>query len=154
MRGVETGKFLGWYFPEENKVPFFIANLNCCYTSDRAYDVRRHIEGKHAIVNRNNMNYASNTSNTLIDGNVECDGYANRRKKGTYKRKPTKFEKEKILDRGVKENGGDYKEGNDKMVIGEKYSIIKIFQCNFCIFKSKHKWVVRRHLEKKHSETQ
>ena len=120
MGGVETGKFLGWYFPEENKVPFFIANLNCCYTSDRAYDVRRHIEGKkHAIVNRNNMNYASNTSNTLIDGNVECDGYANRRKKGTYKRKPIKFEKEKIIDRGVKENGGDYKEGNDKMVIGE-----------------------------------
>ena len=100
------------------------------------------------------MNYVSNTSNTLTDGNVECDGYANRRKKGTYKRKPIKFEKEKIIDRGVKENGGDYRKGNDKMLIGEKYSIIKIFQCNFCIFKSKHKWVVRRHLEKKHNETQ
>ena len=84
MGGVETGKFLGWYFPEENKVPFFIANLNCCYTSDRAYDVRRHIAKKHAIVNRNNMNYASNTSNTLIDGNVECDGYANRRRKRVH----------------------------------------------------------------------
>ena len=52
------------------------------------------------------------------------------------------------------ENGGDCRKGNDKMVIEEKYNIIKIFQCNFCIFKSKHKWVVRRHLEKKHSETQ
>ena len=162
MGDVETGKFLGWYFPEENKVPFFIANLNCCYESDRAYDVRRHIEGKHAIVNRNNNNMNNNTSNTLIDGNAECDVYANRRKKATYKRrkrttykrKPTKYEKGKIIDRGVKENGGDYKEGNDKMVVGEKYSIIKLFKCNFCIFKSKYKWVVRRHLEKKHSETQ
>ena len=54
----------------------------------------------------------------------------------------------------MKENGGDYRKGNDTMVIGGKYSIIKIFQCNFCIFKSKHKWVVRRHLEKKHNETQ
>ena len=65
------------------KIKFlFYSNLNCCYESDRAYDVRRHIEGKkHAIVNRNNMNYASNTSNTLIDGNAECGGYANRRKR-------------------------------------------------------------------------
>ena len=65
------------------KIKFlFYSNLNCCYESDRAYDVRRHIEGKHARVNRNNNNMNNNTSNTLIDGNVECDGYANRRKKG------------------------------------------------------------------------
>ena len=69
---------MGWYFPEENKVPFY-SNLNCCYESDRAYDVRRHIEGKHAIVNRNNN--MNNTSNTLVDGNAECGGYANRRKR-------------------------------------------------------------------------
>ena len=78
---------MGWYFPEENKVPFFITNLNCCYESDRAYDVRRHIAKKHARVNTNNMNN-NNTSNTLIDGNVECEEYVNRRK-------PTKLEKEK-----------------------------------------------------------
>ena len=49
------------------------------------------------------------------------------------------------------ENGGDYKEGNDKMGVGEKYTQIKLFKYNFCIFKSKYKWVVRRHVEKKHS---
>ena len=141
-----------------------------------AYDVGRHIEGKkHAIVNRNNMNYASNTSNTLIDGNVECDGYANRRKKATYKRrKRTTYKRKHTKLEGVdvlhwekreqtsegggkrinsmkKKNGGDYKEGNDKIGVGEKYTIIKLFKCNFCIFKSKYKWVVRRHVEKKHS---
>ena len=83
-------------------------------------------------------------SNTLIEDNDECDGYANRRQ-------PTKFEKGKIIDRGVKENGSYYKEGNRKMEDGGKYNIIKIFECNFCTFKSKYKWVVRRHVEKKHS---
>ena len=156
MGEVETGKFLGWYFPKENKVPFFKKHpcSYCYYSSDRAYDVRRHIGKKHAIVNTNNMNNNNNnnmnnnnnnnTSNTLIDDNDECDGYVNRRK-------PTKFEKGKIIDRGVEENGGDYKEGNGKMGDGEKYNIIKLFKCNFCTFKSKYKWVVRRHVEKKHS---
>ena len=138
MGGVESGKFLGWYFPEENKVPFFITNLNCCYESDRAYDVRRHIGKKHAIVNRNNK------SNTLIKDKDECEEYVNRRK-------PTKFKKTKIIDRGVKENGGDFREADGKTGDGEKYSIIILFQCNFCIFKSKNAWVVRRHVKRKHS---
>ncbi len=128
MGGVETGKFLGWYFPEENKVPFFINNLNCCYENDRAYDVRRHIGKKHAMVNTNN-------------NNDECGGYVNRRKQN-------KFEKGKIIDMGVEENGG---ERNGKMRDGEMYTIINLFKCNFCTFKSKYKWVVRRHVEKKHS---
>ena len=46
---------------------------DCCYESDRAYNVGRHIGKKHAIVN------------TLIEDNDECAEYVNRRK-------PTKFE--------------------------------------------------------------
>ena len=94
------------------------------------------------------------------------------------KRKQTKLKKGKIIDRGVKlggdvlhgkkckqksdggekrinscmgkENGGDYKEGNGIMGDGGEYNIIKLFKCNFCTFKSKYKWVVGRHAEKKH----
>ena len=86
MGDVETRKFLGWYFSKENKVPFFKKHpcSYCYYSSDRAYDVRRHIGKKHAIVNTNNMNNNNNTSNTLIGGNDEVGEYVDRRKQTTY----------------------------------------------------------------------
>ena len=163
MGDVETGKFLGWYFPEENKVPFFITNLrigqkkykcgDCCYESDRAYDVRRHVGKMHALVNTNHNN-TNNTSNTLIGVN---DG------SGVYldKRKQTKLKKGGIIDRGVKlggdvlhgkklkrksvrrekrlnsmgkENGGEYKEGNGILGDEEKYHIIKLFKLQLLSF--------------------
>ena len=49
------------------------------------------------------------------------------------------------------ENGGDYKEGNDKMGVGEKYTQINYSNTTFAYSKAKYKWVVRRHVEKKHS---
>ena len=65
--------------------------------------------------------------------------------------KNKKYEgREKRLDSMRKENGGEYKEGNGILGGGEKYHIIKLFKCNFCPFKSKYKWVVGRHVEKKH----
>ena len=49
-----------------------------------------------------------------------------------------------------KKIGVDHKKGNVIMNEGGEYNIIKLFKCNFCTFKSKYKWVVGRHAEKKH----
>ena len=47
---VGTGKFLGWYFPEENKVPFFKKHRcsYCYYSSDRPFDLKKHQTRKHS----------------------------------------------------------------------------------------------------------
>ena len=142
---------------------------DCCYESDRAYDVGRYVGKMHALVNTNHNN-TNNTSNTLIGVNDESGVYVDKRKltklkKGEIidggvklggdvlhrkKRKQKSEGREKRLDSMRKENRGEYKEGNGILGGGEKYHIIKLFKCNFCPFKSKYKWVVGRHVEKKH----
>ena len=109
MEKVKTGKFLGWYFPEENEVPFFLKNLsfqqkkyqcgNCYYESDRARNVRRHAEKIHALPNTNHI-VTDNTS--AFPTNINAPNL-NHNEGGVYpdKRKQTELRKVKSIDSGI-----------------------------------------------------